>query len=110
MCPLLLCFFFQAEDGIRDYDVTGVQTCALPIYQRQVQRHDHDLVSGRRETPCKGLVPQAAPAVEVTRPGDEQADAQGSDNVGGLVMGGHVLPDQAIHAQTPRASQAHRFL
>ena len=24
-------FFFQAEDGIRDYDVTGVQTCALPI-------------------------------------------------------------------------------
>src|SRR5256885_3635984 len=29
----LLCqlFFFQAEDGIRDYKVTGVQTCALPI-------------------------------------------------------------------------------
>src|SRR5690554_7247953 len=26
-------FFFQAEDGIRDADVTGVQTCALPIYR-----------------------------------------------------------------------------
>src|SRR5699024_11763716 len=26
-----LCFFFQAEDGIRDRNVTGVQTCALPI-------------------------------------------------------------------------------
>src|SRR3989454_5670640 len=26
-------FFFQAEDGIRDYKVTGVQTCALPILQ-----------------------------------------------------------------------------
>src|SRR3989442_9684436 len=26
-------FFFQAEDGIRDADVTGVQTCALPISQ-----------------------------------------------------------------------------
>ena len=25
--------FFRAEDGIRDYDVTGVQTCALPIYE-----------------------------------------------------------------------------
>ena len=25
-------FFFQAEDGIRDVAVTGVQTCALPIY------------------------------------------------------------------------------
>src|SRR6266498_6143969 len=28
----ILFFFFQAEDGIRDADVTGVQTCALPIY------------------------------------------------------------------------------
>src|SRR5688500_19834299 len=27
-------FFFQAEDGIRDYKVTGVQTCALPISSR----------------------------------------------------------------------------
>src|SRR2546430_5396813 len=30
----LFFFFFQAEDGIRDLTVTGVQTCALPIYQR----------------------------------------------------------------------------
>src|SRR5437016_14234236 len=29
-----LYFFFQAEDGIRDWSVTGVQTCALPIYPR----------------------------------------------------------------------------
>src|SRR5256885_719911 len=29
---LLFFFFFQAEDGIRDYKVTGVQTCALPIF------------------------------------------------------------------------------
>ena len=28
-------FFFQAEDGIRDTSVTGVQTCALPIYKMQ---------------------------------------------------------------------------
>src|SRR5256886_11267396 len=28
------CFFFQAEDGIRDLTVTGVQTCALPISKR----------------------------------------------------------------------------
>src|SRR5690606_40390071 len=27
-----LIFFFQAEDGIRDFHVTGVQTCALPIF------------------------------------------------------------------------------
>src|SRR3989441_5799694 len=30
-------FFFQAEDGIRDKLVTGVQTCALPIYQRNYE-------------------------------------------------------------------------
>src|SRR5256885_8847587 len=29
-------FFFQAEDGIRDYKVTGVQTCALPICQTRI--------------------------------------------------------------------------
>src|SRR5690606_39748461 len=33
MCSEFIClfFFFQAEDGIRDFHVTGVQTCALPI-------------------------------------------------------------------------------
>src|SRR5699024_12031908 len=30
----ILVFFFQAEDGIRDRNVTGVQTCALPISDR----------------------------------------------------------------------------
>src|SRR5256885_12177909 len=37
MCILtknVITFFFQAEDGIRDYKVTGVQTCALPILAR----------------------------------------------------------------------------
>src|SRR5256885_16913519 len=28
--------FFQAEDGIRDYKVTGVQTCALPIFRERI--------------------------------------------------------------------------
>src|SRR5256885_7465266 len=32
-------FFFQAEDGIRDYKVTGVQTCALPICLSFAGRH-----------------------------------------------------------------------
>src|SRR6266511_4710827 len=36
-------FFFQAEDGIRYFHVTGVQTCALPICRMTV---------GRRERPC----------------------------------------------------------
>src|SRR5205823_9623829 len=33
-----LCFFFQAEDGIRDKLVTGVQTCALPISLRVAKK------------------------------------------------------------------------
>src|SRR5207249_5251698 len=32
--------FFQAEDGIRDRNVTGVQTCALPIFPPIYQRHN----------------------------------------------------------------------
>src|SRR5256885_11958647 len=43
-------FFFQAEDGIRDYKVTGVQTCALPIYAR---RHNC-LISRQRRTVAGG--------------------------------------------------------
>src|SRR2546430_5278685 len=35
-----LFFFFQAEDGIRDLTVTGVQTCALPICRWQQHRLD----------------------------------------------------------------------
>src|SRR3712207_8629043 len=48
-------FFFQAEDGIRDIGVTGVQTCALPIFgpprdraqQIDAQRPDLALQTGR---------------------------------------------------------------
>src|SRR5256885_15964450 len=42
-------FFFQAEDGIRDYKVTGVQTCALPIFpaRLEVALHHRALVGGQ---------------------------------------------------------------
>src|SRR5699024_11798235 len=38
---VLLLFFFQAEDGIRDRNVTGVQTCALPI-SREIDGKVHE--------------------------------------------------------------------
>src|SRR5207249_7785340 len=44
----LICYFFQAEDGIRDRNVTGVQTCALPIYQVDVRGHEEDAISEYR--------------------------------------------------------------
>src|SRR5690606_40338154 len=50
-CGLVTClytFFFQAEDGIRDFHVTGVQTCALPIYEL--------LAIGQRFGACPGFL------------------------------------------------------
>src|SRR2546429_2299149 len=41
-------FFFQAEDGIRDVAVTGVQTCALPIFVRQRSRRRGSTATPRR--------------------------------------------------------------
>src|SRR5207253_8654067 len=41
-------FFFQAEDGIRDGHVTGVQTCALPIYRSRRTRSSARTRPGRR--------------------------------------------------------------
>src|SRR5690606_39479168 len=38
-------FFFQAEDGIRDFHVTGVQTCALPILVKEGFLSNEDLSS-----------------------------------------------------------------
>src|SRR5690606_39481946 len=38
--------FFQAEDGIRDFHVTGVQTCALPIYNFIFFHNQTQLFSG----------------------------------------------------------------
>src|SRR5690606_41057171 len=54
----LLSFFFQAEDGIRDFHVTGVQTCALPIYDFHVfakSREDIQRAVGITKTKLKEL-------------------------------------------------------
>src|SRR5437762_7441130 len=49
-------FFFQAEDGIRDTSVTGVQTCALPIF---LQERTHGLEVDGDETRERGLRAEA---------------------------------------------------
>src|SRR5256885_8736632 len=49
--PKIFCFFFQAEDGIRDYMVTGVQTCALPISGPYEQRRRQRRSSARLAAP-----------------------------------------------------------
>src|SRR3712207_7795654 len=57
MCCLEFVFFFQAEDGIRDIGVTGVQTCALPIYRFKTNNKIVDEMKVKAGTPvfiCNG--------------------------------------------------------
>src|SRR2546427_8146638 len=79
-------FFFQAEDGIRDLTVTGVQTCALPIYEGQRRdpgqgRHDRQ----RRRRPRASV------------PGPERASTRRNGRAASLHQylrqpGGHPVP------------------
>src|SRR5690349_24155556 len=70
-CVLLFVFFFffQAEDGIRDLYVTGVQTCALPIYSGGLERHYAP------RTPSR-LVPTHALDAEIARHGEKVARSE----------------------------------
>src|SRR5438067_10097303 len=60
-------FFFQAEDGIRDRNVTGVQTCALPIFPQGRVPHPDYTALGFLKTPTteeqyeRGPLPKKAP-------------------------------------------------
>src|SRR2546430_16117000 len=59
---MLLFFFFQAEDGIRDLTVTGVQTCALPISRCRPARRAHGGDDERgRGGRAVGAGPEGAP-------------------------------------------------
>src|SRR5204862_5360274 len=59
----LFFFFFQAEDGIRDLYVTGVQTCALPIYHN----YPH-LVAGARGSALRDRSCSGAATPDLTAP------------------------------------------
>src|SRR5256885_8316539 len=61
----LFFFFFQAEDGIRDYKVTGVQTCALPISDRVISRRICS--TGKRLRKSETLLPPLRPRRASTR-------------------------------------------
>src|SRR5256886_7659979 len=65
-----LFFFFQAEDGIRDLTVTGVQTCALPIYLgagARVLRASGDPLSHAERRPAGGRREGVLPRVLLAR-------------------------------------------
>src|SRR5688500_19392015 len=63
-------FFFQAEDGIRDYKVTGVQTCALPIWN-ELERATDDENDGRKKMHDDGDIAGGIARSEERRVGKE---------------------------------------
>src|SRR2546426_2750382 len=77
MASVRFFFFFQAEDGIRDYKVTGVQTCALPI--------------------CRVLQRRLATLAELPHVGDVRGR--------GLLAGIEFVEDKATRAPFPRAAK-----
>src|SRR2546421_1880363 len=82
-------FFFQAEDGIRDLIVTGVQTCALPIYPYGVAF----------QSSAWYLVPQVVPGDQV--PGAAlKGDAVGVDE-----PFGHRASRGAVADSRPRSEE-----
>src|SRR5438105_8983686 len=75
MIGQVIYFFFQAEDGIRDPLVTGVQTCALPIFVEQKEAHKAD-ASLKKGLKCFGNAGAYGPLVEL----NEQNE--GADEIG----------------------------
>src|SRR5256885_3107321 len=75
-------FFFQAEDGIRDYKVTGVQTCALPIWRGRA--------GGQRVPRVHGTAPNRT-GMAVSRRGERRsrviAGLRGDTHEGGRAGG-----------------------
>src|SRR2546422_6096310 len=80
LCVMFCFFFFQAEDGIRDVAVTGVQTCALPIFLVARLQHwvcwrgfvEHDAERPHEASSCcAGGLEAAEPRSEERRVGKE---------------------------------------
>src|SRR2546430_10041042 len=66
---IMLFFFFQAEDGIRDLTVTGVQTCALPICGSASRCYREPAGSGGRRPVDRPLAMLRSPKRRRLRPG-----------------------------------------
>src|SRR2546426_8081623 len=109
-------FFFQAEDGIRDYKVTGVQTCALPIFSTthaKLQRREGvwvlvDLdstngtfVDGDR---IKGEAP-LAPGASV-RLGEIELVFEPTDDAAGVAKGGGTRMMEVMKPAPPKPPAA----
>src|SRR2546430_10551016 len=91
----LFFFFFQAEDGIRDLTVTGVQTCALPIYEERRFATRIVLLVEVQRAPCgdrRGTQPREAPLMGIER----------AEHAYAAIVSALVWADAGIGAMHPR--------
>src|SRR5690606_40487129 len=73
-------FFFQAEDGIRDFHVTGVQTCALPICEQTSANLSLGSANALTMTPASATLVRC---IQLTYKLDDQQTATFPDVAGG---------------------------
>src|SRR6185503_6376081 len=90
----LFFFFFQAEDGIRDVAVTGVQTCALPIFARPAPHEKRPLIVQALSDP------DARPAIVYA------GTRAGSEELAQALAGAAGTRTAAYHAGLPRERRA----
>src|SRR5438128_12684150 len=92
-------FFFQAEDGIRDATVTGVQTCALPIFHAPVGVWEH--AQGAH------LGGEAVDDRRVVRARDaEEHEQAGADRRDALALHAYGRAGDPLHERTHGPAQA----
>src|SRR6266496_2084738 len=93
-------FFFQAEDGIRDLYVTGVQTCALPICTTPVRQDEAMVVRtpGSRDPPTGPQPDQPGPVSGRRR----RPDRGPSPPTAGTAPGGGSTPLRPSRPDGPR--------
>src|SRR5256885_6260835 len=105
---MLIFFFFQAEDGIRDYKVTGVQTCALPIYAEASPFHRerlrHHVQAGLRHRRRHDVWRAGV------YPGDENRDHRALDRKSTRLNSSHLVISYAVFCLEKKRSGLHAAL
>src|SRR2546430_7207252 len=109
-----VCFFFQAEDGIRDLTVTGVQTCALPISGNSLLVVEHDPQIMLQADRILDLGPGAGErGGEIVFYGSPAEIGRSAASLTGQYLGGRrtVAPSEPAahggHPAHPRAAETH---
>src|SRR5436189_95654 len=98
----MLFFFFQAEDGIRDTSVTGVQTCALPI-SHEIAHEPHDAIRDPADAGRKDLGGERRARAPETHESETPGEAKDPE---AEVARGIDPASVALAPRTPAASLA----